>query len=133
MRLITLGEYLMGRDKAYPQDYTEQIAQNAQATVARINEFLRHTGFDGHVNSGWRPPALNLAAHGSPHSKHVLALACDLGDHDEAIDNYCSAHPEILESMNLWRESPARTPHWCHLQIVQYGSWTPGKTRTFDP
>ena len=133
MRLITFAEYMMGRDTAYAQDYTQQIAANAQGTVDKINDFLRQTGFDGHVNSGWRPPTLNAAKGGSPHSKHLLALACDLYDASEKIDEYCTAHPEVLESLDLWRESPAATTGWCHLQVVAYGSWVPGKSRTFMP
>lgn len=134
MKLITVSEFLMGRDIAYPDDYTEQIAQNAAHTVERINQFLERSGFDGHVNSGWRPPSVNAATKGAASkSKHMLGLACDLGDHDEKIDEWCTAHPEVLIELGLWRESPARTPHWTHLQSVPYGSWLPGKSHTFDP
>lgn len=133
MRQITLAEYLAGRDVAYASDYTERIAQNAKHTVEVINEFLSATGFDAHVSSGWRPPAVNIAAHGALHSKHLDALCVDLYDHDERIDDYCSAHPEVLEQFNLWRESPSHTKGWCHLAVVAYNSWAAGKSRTFDP
>lgn len=119
MRLITLQEFLMGRDHAYPSDYTEQVAQNAVHTVAKINEFLERSGFDGHVNSGWRPPSLNAATKGAaPKSKHMLGLACDLHDSDGHIDRWCIDNPEVLEELGLWQESPSSTPGWCHLQIV---------------
>lgn len=119
MRLITLHDYLMGRDQAYPADYTAQVAANAARTVDRINAFLEACGCDGHVNSGWRPPALNAATRGAArHSKHLLALACDLHDADGRLDLWALDHPEVLERIGLWQESPAATPGWCHLQTV---------------
>ncbi len=119
MRLITLPEYLMGRDTSYHADYTDEIAANAIATVGRINRFLQRSGFDGHVNSGWRPPALNAATRGAArHSKHMLALACDLHDVDGRIDQWCVDNSQVLEELGLWQESPSTTPGWCHLQIV---------------
>jgi hypothetical protein len=130
MRLITLDDFLMGRDKAYPQDFTPQIAANAAATVAKINEFLQRSGFDGHVNSGWRPPSLNAATKGAaPHSKHMQALACDLHDADGHIDHFCIDNPELLEELGLWQESPSSTPGWCHLQTVPPASGH----RVFNP
>lgn len=119
MRLITISEYLMGRDIAYRGDFTTEIAVNAAATVTRINKFLQRSGFDGHVNSGWRPPSLNAATMGAaPRSKHMLALACDLHDVDGHIDRWCIDNPQALEELELWQESPNSTPGWCHLQIV---------------
>lgn len=119
MRLITLQEYLMGRDCAYAADYTPQIAANAEATVEKINAFLQRSGFDGHINSGWRPPSLNAATKGAaPHSKHMLGLACDLHDADGHIDQFCIDNPELLEQLGLWQESPSGTLGWCHLQTV---------------
>lgn len=122
----------MGRDSSYPSEYTQEVAQNAIRTVAKINEFLSQSGFAGYVNSGWRPPSLNAKVAGAaPRSKHMLGLACDLADHDGSIDQYCTN--EVLEAFGLWREAPESTIGWCHLQIVQYGSWVPGKLRTFKP
>jgi len=119
MRLITVSEFLMGRDHAYPDDYTAQIAANTRRTVDKINEFLMASGFDGHVNSGWRPPAVNGATKGAaPKSNHMLALACDLLDPGGVIDRWSMGHPETLEHIGLWQESPGSTPGWCHLQIV---------------
>lgn len=134
MRLISVAEFLMGRDTAYPADFTPEIALNAAQTVKAINSFLVITGFDGHVNSGWRPPSLNAATKGAaPKSKHMLGLACDLADPRETLDDFCTEHPELLEQLSLWREAPSATHGWLHLQTVQYGSWTPGKSRTFQP
>lgn len=119
MRLIMLHDFLMGRDSTYAADFTAEIAQNAVATVAKINEFLLRSGFDGHVNSGWRPPSLNAATRGAArHSKHMLGLACDLHDADGHIDRYCIDNAALLEELGLWLESPDSTPGWCHLQIV---------------
>lgn len=132
MKLITLQEYLMGRDGAYPDDYTETIAHNAQFTVEQVNALLEHFGWDGHVASGWRPPALNAHTAGaSPHSKHMSALACDLHDPDGKMDEMCDE--DTLKLFNLWKENQDSTPGWIHIQTVQYGSWIEGKPRTFKP
>lgn len=119
MRLINIAEFLMGREQSYAADFTPSVADNAGLTVEKINRFLRVSGFDGHVNSGWRPPQLNAATHGAaPTSKHMLGLACDLHDADGCIDQWCLDHGEELERIGLWQESPRSTPGWCHLQIV---------------
>ncbi len=119
MRLITLHEFLMGRDQAYAADFTAEVAANAQRTVERVNALLQAGGFDGHVNSGWRPPAVNGATKGAaPHSRHMLGLACDLLDPGGLIDRWCLEHPDALERIGLWQESPGSTPGWCHVQIV---------------
>ena len=131
---ITLADYYMGRDRLYPQELTPELAANARRMVERANALLQRAGLRRAVNSGWRPAAINAAVkNAAKNSRHLHCLAIDIDDDDGALDAWCMAHPEVLEELGLWLEHPSATPRWCHLQIVQYGSWAPGKPRYFFP
>jgi hypothetical protein len=68
-RAITLEQFYMGRDKAYGEEWTIQIARNGMDTVGRINAVLEVAAAEGvvpqsvhpfgYVASGWRPKAVN--------------------------------------------------------------------------
>jgi hypothetical protein len=131
---ITLADYFMGRDRLYADELTQELATNAQRMVERANALLHRAGLRRAVNSGWRPAAVNAAiSNAAKKSKHLLCLAIDIDDDDGALDAWCMAHPDVLEELGLWLEHPSATPRWCHVQIVQYGSWAPGKPRYFYP
>lgn len=131
---ITLADYYMGRDRLYADELTQELVANAQLTVACANELLRRAGLRRAVSSGWRPVAVNAAVkNAAKKSKHMLCLAIDIDDDDGALDAWCMAHLDALEELGLWLEHPSATPRWCHVQSVQYGSWTPGKPRHFYP
>lgn len=132
--VLTLADYYMGRDRQYADELTRELRANARETVKRANRLLRHAGLARGVNSGWRPAAVNAAIpNAAKRSKHLLCLAIDLDDDDDALDAWCMGHLDVLEELGLWLEHPAATPRWCHVQIVPYGSWVPGKPRYFDP
>ena len=132
--MITLADYYMGRDTQYAAELTEELRVNAGIVVARANLLLSRPGFQRGVNSGWRPAAINAAiAHAAKESRHILCLAIDIDDPDDLLDAWCMANPRALEEIGLWLEHPAATPCWCHVQIVPYGSWAPGKPRHFHP
>ncbi len=124
----------MGRDKEYPDDLTTDLRINAQETVIRINTLLGYFGESREIISGWRPPAVNAATKGAaPLSKHMTCEAGDVRDHEGDLDAWCMDHPDVLEKIGLWQEFPGQTKGWCHLQIVPYRSWKPGKPRWFYP
>lgn len=128
--MISLNDYFMGRNVKYADELTDELLANAQITVAKVNQLLAEFGEPRHVNSGWRPAAVNAAVpNAAKKSHHTACEACDLADDDGALDAWCLAHPEALERIGLWQESPASTPRWCHVQIVPPGS---GK-RVFIP
>lgn len=132
--MITLEDYFMGRDKLYSAELTDELRVNAGVIVARANLLLARSGLRRGVNSGWRPAAVNAAIpHAAKESKHILCLAIDIADDDDALDAWCMANPRALEEIGLWLEHPAATPRWCHVQTVPYGSWAPGKPRYFHP
>ena len=60
-------------------------------------------------------------------SSHKQGMGVDVYDVFDRIDNWISAHPDILEEFDLYREHPAYTPGWCHLQT------RPTSKRTYLP
>jgi hypothetical protein len=128
--MITPAQYFMGRDGEHARELTEQLARNAELTIARANALLAHACIECAVSSGWRPAAINAAvANASPRSRHLTCEAIDLVDPHDALDAWCMQHLEVLEAIGLWLEHPAATPGWCHVQTVPPRS---GR-RVFEP
>lgn len=129
MRAITLEQFYMGRDKAYSEEWTLQIARNAIDTVCQANDVLelaaaqqvtpQAIGLYGYVASGWRPRALNdKTSHAAKLSAHLLALAVDLHDWpDRRLARWCLRNLDVLETHGLWMEDPRWCPSWVHWQI----------------
>lgn len=123
--MITLTDYWMGRDREHGAALSADIVHNAEDLLRRVNALLaeyRHDTGDTdrlHVNSGWRPPAVNAATPGAaPRSKHMTGQAIDIGDPEGALDEWCLTHPDTLRRLGLWQEHPSATKAWCHLQSV---------------
>lgn len=115
--MITLQEYLMGRDRKYT--LTPDLEANAEETVDKINQLLDAFGESRKVRSGWRPPEINQATtNAAPKSRHMSCEACDLDDPEGDLDEWALAHPEILQQIGLWQEHPSATKSWAHFQIV---------------
>lgn len=115
--VISLQEYLMGRDKKYT--LTPELQSNAEETVDKVNQLLDRFGESRKVRSGWRPPEVNQATpNAAPKSKHMTCEACDLDDPEGDLDEWCFANQEILQEIGLWLEHPASTKTWTHVQIV---------------
>jgi hypothetical protein len=135
---IDLIKFWMGRDKLYHP--AEDIVTNALSTVQKTNALLavykNATGREVNtVNSGWRPPAVNAKTAGAAKkSHHMTGCAVDLGDLDEALDVWLESKEGqlALAACGLWHEGRAYTPKWCHLQTKPYGSYAPGKSRSFN-
>lgn len=118
--MITVEEYLKGRDKQYPTEFTVDLRINAQATIQKVNDLLDVFGQERRVTSGWRPAAVNAATPGAAKfSRHMTCEACDLEDPEGDLDEWCLEHPKNLEEIGLWQEFPGSTKGWCHLQIIQ--------------
>lgn len=123
--MITLADYWMGRDAAYPDQLSDDIRAAASETVARANLLLsayRSMTKDDEVrrvNSGWRPASVNAATpNAAPRSKHMSAQAIDIADPEGDLDEWCMDNQEVLQSIGLWQEHPGATKGWCHVQIV---------------
>src|SRR6267142_1244780 len=110
--------YLMGRDKQYPEEYTDEIKKNALETVDKVNKLLAVWGGFTTVSSGWRPQAINAnTPNAAKKSNHTMGLACDLLDRTGILDSWCMANLKVLEDYGLYLEDPSSTPTWCHLQV----------------
>lgn len=129
--MISLPEYLMGRDEMYPDELTPEIKANAEETVEKVNRLINEMRDDGLplpknklgslVNSGWRPPQVNTQTkNAAPMSKHMTGQACDLYDPEGDIDNFLMSGmgQAKLAELGLWMEHPSATKGWAHVQTV---------------
>ena len=118
--MITLKDYLMGRDEQYPDEYTETIATNAQSTVDAVNplldDFFNNTGISLGVASGWRPKAVNDAtSNAGAHSRHITAQAVDIRDTPARdLARWVAANQHKLQDCGLYCERFEWTPTWVH-------------------
>lgn len=126
--MITLAEYLQGRDVSHALECSPDILRNAARMVDLANKMLVNARFDSvvlspradglMVNSGWRPPSLNAKTPGaSKTSLHMTGEAIDINDPTGALDAWCvKVCSTVLKDLGLWLEAPAATPGWCHVQ-----------------
>lgn len=117
--MITLEDYLKGHDVLYPDEWTPVLEDAGLETVKRANLLLSAFGEERGVTSGWRPKQVNRDTAGAaPFSRHITAQAIDLADPEGDLDDWCFAHPDVLERIGLWQEHPASTKGWCHMQTM---------------
>lgn len=125
--MLTLEDLLTssGRypDRANSPERNAQVDYNLEVLLNRVNGLLIRLGRNPKVSSGFRPSASNALAGGAPKSGHLFGKAVDLVDTDGTLDELIT--DELLTEFDLWREDPAKTVGWCHLDI------TPRKNRTF--
>jgi hypothetical protein len=121
--MITLQDYLMGRDKI--EQPSEVLLRNAEETIYRANLLLSRyyqANPDAErvkVTSGYRPAVVNAKTLGAaPRSKHLTCEAVDLSDPEGELDEWCEANIKVLQDIGLWMESPGATKGWTHLQII---------------
>jgi len=115
--MLTLEDYLMGRDKLYPEEWTLERKSNAIDLIKRVNNLLIALKIDSvKVSSGWRPLAINTRAGGSKRSLHMSGKAVDLVDFKPPqLKTIIVNNPQGLLEYGLWMEDPVSTPTWVHL------------------
>ena len=123
--MITLEQYLMGRDKEFPLDMLQ--ARNAAILLSRVNYVLGKLDLKVAVSSGYRPAALNKTIGGAKMSTHTLCAGVDLHDPYKHLADKFRDHIELLAEVGLWMEHPDYSPGWIHLDIKQR------KNRIFIP
>jgi hypothetical protein len=135
--IITLEAYLMGRDKQYPTEFTQELLLNATIFLEKVNALLWNLGIKtADVSSGWRPAAVNSnVANAAKRSLHMTCKAIDIkDDKSQSLANKILIKPELLKSFDLWLEDPAATrgknTNWVHLDI---GVRTDRPLRMFKP
>lgn len=134
--MITKEEILMGRDKQYPDDYTQEVSDNIDKLLKVLNVIRKAYGKPLIISSGWRPAAINSTIPGAAkRSNHVIGLACDFKDPNGEIDAWLDNNQDLLESLGAWQENSSATPNWAHIDIgVRVIKDRPGcKKRQFNP
>jgi hypothetical protein len=128
--MITVEEYLMGRDKDFPLDMLQ--ARNMADLLSRVNHLLASIKRTAKVSSGYRPSSINKSIGGAKMSTHTLCAGIDLHDHDRSLGKLLQSNPKLLEDHGLWLEHPNYTVNkngygWVHLDIKKR------KNRIFIP
>lgn len=123
--MITLSQYV--GIYAHSKDLTDARKQNAAMLLNVVNAAIAHmqkkgvvfkinpkteTQISGNTEGGFRQQGTTT---GKKFSAHKEGMAVDIFDPDNSIDQYITAHPEVLDIFNLYREHPSATPGWCHL------------------
>lgn len=129
---ITLEMYLMGRDKQYPEEFTDELKNNAIQLLDKVNGFLSELKPSQplSVTSGWRPRSINAKTPGAAKkSLHMECKAVDLSDNDLGdLDKLFESKPDLLRKYGLFLEDPNSTPRWAHLDC---GNRTDRPSRVF--
>jgi hypothetical protein len=139
--MITLNEFLMGREKSYP--LTIELALKAAATLAAINYIRGRYGKPLSVSSGYRPGRFNKAANGASSSSHLTCEAVDCQTKEASVwrdidgssylithfSNWCLDNLDELRKAGLFLEDPRFTKSWTHLQTRT----PPSLSRVFKP
>lgn len=113
--MITVQEYLMGRDKNYPLDIL--MARNMAELLSRVNHLIASLQWDAKVTSGYRPPGINKTIGGAKMSTHTVCAGIDLADPDGKYGAFLRKNPLILERYDLYLEHPDHTKGWVHLDM----------------
>lgn len=133
--MITITDYF-GK-KIDHIEVTHEMVANATELLRKVNELLKYAALDGAYKSPIDPDTgtlvsgskggagdggfrLSDSATGASKSKHKNANAVDVYDPGNAFDAWLT--DETLEEFGLYRETPTKTPGWCHLQDVPPGS-----------
>jgi hypothetical protein len=119
---ILKSELLQGRDKTYPNDYTQQISDNLDSFLIPMNGIRNAYGIPMIVNSGWRPSVINKSDGGAPNSKHLVGLACDISDVDGKLWAWVLQNLPLMQTLNIFLEDKRWTSSdigggWCHFQL----------------
>lgn len=132
--MITLKEYLMGREKDFPID--QKMAMNAADLLSRVNYLFGRLNLKAAVSSGYRPSSINKTIGGAKLSTHTVCAGIDLVDPFGKIGILLSKRTDLLQEFGLWLENPLYTikthqdgtkVHWVHLDIKER------KNRIFNP
>lgn len=122
--MITLEQYLMGRDKIYP--LTIGQLENACKLLCAVNWIIGTLKIDTNVSSGYRPLEINSSVGGAKFSTHLECAGVDLFDESGKIGTLLVQRKELLKKVGLYLENPSYTKKkrqdgtiskWVHLDI----------------
>lgn len=113
--MISKDELLQGRDKQYPNDYTQQVSDNLDMILPLLNQIRIAWGKPMKVNSGWRPTSVNSKVPGAaPTSKHTQGLAADISDVDGSLWAWVLQNLDLMQKLGIYMEDRRWTPTWVH-------------------
>ena len=117
--MITKDEILMGRDKQYPDEYTEEISNNIDSLLEIINQVRIAYNKPMIVASGWRPAEINEStSNAAKNSNHIKGLAVDIKDTDGKLWKWVILNLDLMKRLGLYFEDKRWTPTWVHFQII---------------
>lgn len=138
--MIELKELLDGADFSV---LDKSIQANLMETLEKINKVRSKWNKPMTVTSPLRTMKHHLEIYAKKgvtdlskipmKSKHLFGQAVDIADPKGELGAWCKANEAWLLSIGIWMEDLSVTKGWCHFQIVQYGSWKPGKSMFFMP
>lgn len=115
---VTIKQYFMGRDIAFPEDYNEEIRKNAERLIYKVNGLLTDLRVERvRVSSGWRPATVNRRIGGAKRSLHLNGKAIDLADSNKELARRILDNRGLLKKWGLWLENTEHTDTWVHLDI----------------
>lgn len=113
--MISKQELLQGRDKQYPNDYTQEISDNLDQLLILLNQIRAAWAKPMKVNSGWRPPSINGSTPGAAkNSKHMQGLAADIFDPDGSLWAWVLQNLDLMKQLGIYMEDKRWTPGWVH-------------------
>lgn len=125
------------------EDQSQEIHDNLQELLKKMNEVRVKYNTPMIVTSGLRTLSEHLAIYKAKgitdpskipmKSKHLVGQAVDIQDSDGKLRDWVKDNMNLMEDIGFWFEDFDHTPGWVHFQIVPYGSWVIGKSRTFIP
>jgi hypothetical protein len=117
--MISKDEILMGRDKQYPDEYTEEISNNVDQLLEIMNQVRKAYNKPMIVASGWRPSAINEGtSNAAKNSNHLKGLAVDIKDTDGSLWKWVLMNLGLMKKLGIYFEDKRWTPTWVHFQIV---------------
>lgn len=118
--MLTKEDLLKGRDKAYPNDYTDDVSRNLDGMLLLLNKCAEAGApfaKDDPSSSGWRPPAINGATKGAAKaSTHQTGEAADMRDPKGELRKWVLANLALMKQLGLYMEDFRWTATWVHFQ-----------------
>lgn len=116
--MVSMDELVKGRDKQFPNEFTDEIKSNLEDLLGVINEVRARYGKPMTVTSGWRPAAINAATPGAAkNSAHCLGLAVDISDTTGELWSWVLANLDLMQSLGIFLEDRRWTPTWVHFGL----------------
>lgn len=137
--MVSLEDYLHSSGKYPDRQGNAEVVINATQLLSRVNALLAKLGRTAKVSSGYRTWTSHCATYDAINAKrtaegksklyvptgsgHLNGKAVDLEDADGTLD--AAITDELLAEFDLYREDPAKTSNWTHLDTIVR------KSRTF--